>query len=346
MINRIVSALPEPENLLLSEARRVTASRAEHDRLVAGLPCLHAIEQVAPPTPRRLGSRIRIASWNAERCKYPAESAALLAGIGADIVLLTELDVGMARSGNRHTARELAQSLNSGYAFGVEYVELGLGDDREKAWHAGQTNAVGLHGNGILSKTVLDECVLVRMDEGARWFAGAQSTQERRIGWRMAIAATIDMGGTPLVVASVHLESSTDPRDRAAQVAVLLRALDRRAANLPVVIGGDFNTGALPPADAADGAWFESPAADEPLFDLFAEAGYDWRAANAPAATERTRPDGTPRPPFRKIDWFFTRGVTVRRAFTVAATDLAGAAISDHDAIVLEISQEGQARGP
>jgi len=337
MIDRIISALPQPEPSLLAEARRVTASRAEHDRFAADLRCLHAIELVAPPNPRQLGGRIRIAAWNAERCKYLAESAALIAGIGADIVLLTELDVGMARSGNRHTVRELAQSLGSGYVFGVEYVELGLGDDREKAWHANQTNAVGLHGNGVLSKARLDAPVIVRLDEGARWFAGKQSTQERRIGARMAIAATIDMGGTPVVVASVHLESSTDPLDRASQVAVLLRAIDERAPGIPVVIGGDFNTSALRPAEARDGAWFENPAAQEPLFDLFANAGYDWCAANTPAATERTRPDGTPRPPFRRIDWFFARGVSARRAFTVAATDLAGSAISDHDVIVIDI---------
>ncbi len=152
MIDRTIDALPEPAPHVLAEARRVPASRAEHDRLAESLPCLHAIELVAPPQPRPLGAKIRIASWNAERCKYLPESAALLAGIGADIVLLTEMDVGMVRSGNRNTPRELARSLASGYAFGIEYVELGLGDDREKAWHANQSNAIGLHGNAILSK--------------------------------------------------------------------------------------------------------------------------------------------------------------------------------------------------
>jgi endonuclease/exonuclease/phosphatase family metal-dependent hydrolase len=346
MIDRTVPALPDPAPQLLAEARRVTACRAEHDRLAAALPCLQAIELAAPPQPRALGSRIRIAAWNAERCKYPRESAALLAGIGADVALLTELDIGMARSGNRHTVRELAQSLASGYAFGVEYVELGLGDDREKAWHADEANAVGLHGNAILSQAPLGRPAMVRLDEGARWFAGEQSTNERRIGARMAIAATVDAGGTPLLVASVHLESSTDPLDRAAQVAALLRALNERAGGHPVIIGGDFNTSALPPSDAGTSAWFDHPATYEPLFDLFKGAGYDWRAANAPGATERMRPDGTPLPPYRRIDWFFTRGVTARRALTVAATDLAGSAISDHDAIVIEVAFNGQSGGP
>ncbi len=231
--------------------------------------CLQAIELVPPPRPQPLGTRVRIAAWNAERCKYLPESAALLDGIGADIVLLTELDIGMARSGNRHTVRELARTMGVGYAFGVEYVELGLGDDREKAWHANESNAVGLHGNAILSKAPLDRPAVVRLDDGARWFAGEQSTNERRIGARMAMIASLDAGGTPLLVAAVHLESSTDAADRAAQVAVLLQAIERRADGHAVIIGGDFNTSALPPAETDDGAWFEDAASHEAMFAQF-----------------------------------------------------------------------------
>jgi endonuclease/exonuclease/phosphatase family metal-dependent hydrolase len=338
IIERTVPALPEPASHILAQARRVRASRAEHDWLAARLPCLQAVELVPPPQPQPLGSRVRIAAWNAERCKYLPESAALLGGIGADVVLLTELDIGMARSGNRHTVGELARLLGAGYAFGVEYVELGLGDNREKAWHAHETNAVGLHGNAILSKAPLERPAVVRLDDGARWFAGEQSTSERRIGARMAVLARFDAGGAPLLAASVHLESSTDAADRAAQVAVLLRAIEERASDPAVIIGGDFNTSALPPADADGGAWFDRAASYEPMFALLKDAGYDWRTANTPQATERMRPDGTPEPPYRRIDWFFTRGATVERAFTAAAVDAAGTAISDHDVLVTDIA--------
>ena len=337
IIERTVSALPAPSQQLLADARHVTANRVEHDRLAAALPCLHGIELAPPPQPQALGQRVRIAAWNAERCKYLPQSAALLADIGADVVLLTELDIGMARSGNRHTMRELARATGAGYAFGVEYVELGLGDDREKAWHAHESNAVGLHGNAILSRAPIDRPAIVRLDEGARWFAGEQSTSERRIGARMAMVARFDAGGTPLLVASVHLESSTDAADRADQVAVLLRAIEARAGGHPVVIGGDFNTSALPPAEREDGAWFDQAASYEPMFARLGEAGYQWHTANTRAATERMRPDGTPRPPYRKIDWFFTRGAAVRRAFSVAATDETRSAISDHDVIVIDL---------
>ena len=336
IVERTTPALPEPAAQLLAQARRVSASRAEHDRLAAALPCLQALELVRPPQPQPLGHHVRIAAWNAERCKYLPESAALLAGIGADIVLLTELDIGMARSGNRHTVGELARLLGAGYAFGVEYVELGLGDNREKAWHANEANAVGLHGNAILSKAPLERPAIVRLDDGARWFAGEQSTNERRIGARMAVLANLDAGGAPLLVAAVHLESSTDAADRAAEVAVLLRAIEERADGCAVIIGGDFNTSALPPAETDDGAWFDRAASHEAMFARFSEAGYDWRTANTRSATERMRPDGTPQPPYRRIDWFFTRGAPVRRAVTVPAIDATRAAISDHDVIVID----------
>src|SRR5262245_53897832 len=148
--------LPTPDKDLLEEALIAPLRKDEHDRLAAALPCLHLIEYRDPPSPRVLGPEVKIAAWNAERCKYLSPTAALLADIDADVVLLSEMDIGMARSGNRHTISELAGMLGSGYAFGVEYVELGLGDDREKSWHAGQSNAGSLHGNGILTHAPLD----------------------------------------------------------------------------------------------------------------------------------------------------------------------------------------------
>jgi endonuclease/exonuclease/phosphatase family metal-dependent hydrolase len=335
LFRRTVPSLDYPGKALLEEARTARAGRAAHDRFAASLPCLHAIEYRAVDIPRTAGSTIKVASWNAERCKYQAQSAALLARLDADIVLLSELDIGMARSGNRHTIAELAEALDTGYAFGVEYVELGLGDDREKAWHVHQSNDVGLHGNGLLSKLPLEDLFVIRLDEGARWFAGQQSTHERRIGWRMAIGARVALASTDVVVMSVHLESSTDTIDRAAQVSVMIDALDTLAGDMPVIIGGDFNTAALPAACENDTNWFANAQAYEPLFASFRAAGYDWLAANTRDATERMRPDGTPEPPFRKIDWFFTRGLAIAEAGIVAAIDDGGIAISDHEVLWL-----------
>jgi len=335
-ITATTNRLIEPSQELLAAACDAEPSHEEHDRLAGLLPALQAIERLqGTKQPKNGAELLRIASWNAERCKFRAPSAALLSALNADVILLSEMDIGMARSGNRHTIGELASDLSAGYVFGVEYVELGLGDNREKLWHAGQTNTVGLHGNGILCCSKLHDPFVIRLDEAGRWFAGTQDTSERRIGWRMAIGGFYPFGRSKLCVLSVHLESSTDSRDRAHQMSLLFEGLKVFARGCPVIIGGDLNTSELPPADGAHLEWFEAPFAYEPLFELAQEAGFEWQTSNIAFPTERTRPDGTPMPPFRKIDWFLTRGLRASDARTVPAVDSSGVAISDHEVIVV-----------
>ena len=74
------------------------------------------------------GDSARVVFWNAERGRHLDAMAALLAGQGAAVNLLCEMDLGMARSFQRHTARDLADRLGQGYAFAVEFLELELGD--------------------------------------------------------------------------------------------------------------------------------------------------------------------------------------------------------------------------
>src|SRR5262252_2144912 len=47
--------------------------------------------------------------------------------ITADLLLLSELDLGMARTGNRFVAREIAAALGMSYAFAPCYVALNKG---------------------------------------------------------------------------------------------------------------------------------------------------------------------------------------------------------------------------
>ena len=118
--------------------------------------CLDHIEQAMPPAPKPpLLASARIVFWNAERLKYLAPSIAMLSAAGADAHVLCELDLGMARSRNIHTTAGLAQGHGAGYIFAVEFVELGLGDNRERTWHKTEMNTSGLHGAGLLSRHVL-----------------------------------------------------------------------------------------------------------------------------------------------------------------------------------------------
>jgi len=348
LVTRVVPELALPS----AEARSaVLAAPVRHDGFAeafAGFECLHTVEVMPPPVLASGRESARIVFWNAERLKYFEPSVAMLASAGADVLLLCEGDLGMARSGNRHPMAELAGRLGAGYAFGVEFVELDLGDARERAWHAGQQNSAGLHGGGIVSAMPLRRPALVRLETSGRWFDGAFG--ERRVGGRIAVMAEIELAGSPVLVVSTHYESHTDPDDRLLQTRTLLDAVDAHAPGTPVLIGGDFNTNtftrpekddldAVVAALAADPKRLVEPDPFEPMFAELNERGYEWQSCNLPLApTQRTRPDGTPRPPFGKIDWLFARGVHCTDPAILPAVDKDGVAISDHEALAVTIA--------
>lgn len=310
--------------------------------------CLDQIEQVAPPAaePPPIETA-RIIFWNAERLKYLKPSIALINAAEADAAVLCELDLGMARSGNLHTTSELALGLRAGYVFAVEFVELGLGDARERRWHKGEKNVAGLHGAGLVSRRRLKRPRLLRLEMSGRWFDGRFG--ERRVGGRIAVMADLEIGGRDVLLVSVHYESHTDPQDRLLQTRLLLEAIDRHSPGRPVLIGGDFNTNTQNRADHEQPALIRAalrddprrlkfPMAYEPMFEALRHAGYEWENCNAMGAdTQRTRPDGTPAGPLGRIDWFFSRGLHCSEPGVIAAVDNRGVAISDHDALVVTV---------
>ena len=320
--------LPAPPAAERAAAAGGAASQVEHDRWMAAWPCLGAVELVQPPVaPPGPGSGpVTVCAWNIERCKHVEAAAALLAARGAGVVLATEMDRGMARAGQRHTTAELARLLGMGWAFAVEFVELGLGDDRERAACAGQDNAEGLHGNAILSRWPILRAAMIPLDDGGAWFRADLKQGQRRVGGRNAVAALIAGPAGPFWAAAVHFESESTPDSRAAEARRLLAGLDALGAAGPAVIGGDLNTRDAP-ADGSD------PAPAEPAFAAFAEAGFDWRGANAPGATTRNHPWQPQDRPGRKLDWLLLRGTQARAPWIAPALGPDGAALSDHEAI-------------
>ncbi|HET7715485.1 MAG TPA: endonuclease/exonuclease/phosphatase family protein [Bauldia sp.] len=310
--------------------------------------CLDQIEQRPPPSPPAAPlDSARVLFWNAERLKFPAPSAAMIRRANPDAVILCELDLGMARSENRHAIADLAAALDAGYIYAVEFVELDLGDARERGWFAGERNAAGLHGAGLVSPRPLLDPYLLRLEASGRWFDGAFG--ERRVGGRIAVMASIEIGGAPVLLVSVHYESHTGPGDRLAQTRTLLDAIDRDFAGRPVLIGGDFNTNTMERADHeqpravraaldADPERLIRPMRYEPMFAELARRGYDWEACNLMGAvTQRTRPDGTPQEPHGRIDWFFARGLACSEPAVIPAVDENGVAISDHEALAVTV---------
>jgi len=331
------------------DALRAPLTRDSHARLVDQFDVLRRVEYRPTPRPAEpVEDSLKIAVWNVERGKYLDDSATFLRSMGADVNLLSELDIGMARSRQIHTARELAGRLGQGYAYAVEFVELGLGDKKERASLAGSENAAGLHGGAILSPHRLDRPAVMRLEHDGDWWDGERG--ERRVGGRIAVAAQLPFAGTTLSLISVHFESHAGPDQRVEQMTALLDGTELYAGNGPVLIAGDLNTSSMPRHEARDPATLRAhlaedpgrlidPVPHEPLFELAAKAGYDWRSCNAPGATTRPKPDDPPgKLPPHKIDWIFSRGLTARDPAIQPAVNAVGEAISDHEALTVIVS--------
>jgi endonuclease/exonuclease/phosphatase family metal-dependent hydrolase len=338
VIDKVVQNLDVPEDFILEEARWALLQNEDaYSRLLQQIPVFREIEQASPERVRPCPETIRIAAFNAERLKDRPAARRLMERAGADITLFSEVDLGMARSGNTHNLRDLIAGTGEGYLFGVEFVELDLGDRSEMREHAGARNARSLHGNAIVTGLALEVPHLIPLDESGLWFSGFKGAQ-RRIGGRMALAARVGGAPGPVWVVSTHLESKTDPADRQTQIRNLLRALDVIAPGEPCVIGGDFNTKALPREESERHLLLEAPERYEPLFTDLRVAGFAWVGANLARPTQTPGPKNKHEPPFGKLDWIVVRGLTVASPQIVPALDEQGRAISDHEMLVVDIA--------
>jgi len=307
--------------------RALPPDRADHD---AAFDATEAFRQIevggATPSPHA-GPTVRLAAWNLERGLFPEESARVLARHRVDLALLTELDIGMLRTGQVHTIGRMAATLGAGYAFGLEFLELGHMPPPDGFPLNGATNTEGFHGNGFVSALPFAAPVVIRLAEVAQWFNDAPAGLERRIGTRIAIAATFTAGTKRFVACSAHLESLGGGAGRATQMAGLLDALDAYADGLPVVIGGDLN--ALIPPGQRDPAF-------EPLFAVAEARGFDFDAANTIAPTTRASAWSNHRGD-RQLDWFCTRGIRARDPAVVPAIGQDADILSDHEMIIVTL---------
>jgi endonuclease/exonuclease/phosphatase family metal-dependent hydrolase len=321
----------------------------DHGRLYDDAAALHALEIGPDDSDAELPERLRVVAWNAERLKRVEASADLLRHLDADVILLSEVDLGMARSGNRRNAADLATLLGMTWDYGVEFVELGIGDEDERREHRGQENAHGLHGGAILARLPIQEPAMIRLESDGAWFSGERKG-ERRVGGRIALTARIQTSRGPVGVVATHFESHSDPDHRAAQMRVLLDALDEIDPELPWLIGGDVNVNTVTLEERAEPGWRDRVLADapnrlldpvpyEPLFEVARSEGYEWQDANTPGVpTQRLKP-GEPDHPLGRIDWFFSRGLACSELATVPATDAEGAALSDHEILAVTVER-------
>jgi endonuclease/exonuclease/phosphatase family metal-dependent hydrolase len=284
----------------------------------------------------------RVLVWNMERGRAPDAWARIDAVQRADILLLCEVDDGMARSGNLDVAATLAERLGMHYAFAPNYFELTRGTRRERLATRGLRNLRGFHGNAILSRWPLADVRRVPLPVEFDWFRH----DERRIGTRVALVATLEAPVEPLTLAVVHLETFATPAQRARQMRFLLASLrePRRA-----IIGGDLNTLGVRPnwrggvrllgQLARDANRLTRSVTDhEPLFEEARREGFSWEDLNAPSATWHWR--FLPPSLRAKLDWVLARNVRVEPgslAIVAPRLTVHAARLSDHDGVSLGV---------
>ena len=313
-----------------------------------GLPVLRQIE-IGGAAPKNLSelTSVRVVAWNVERLRHMDAIAATLKTQDADIMLLTEIDRGMARTGNSDRVVELAEDLGVSYSYAVEFIELDLGDDSEKRDHAGEINVEGFHGAGILTSISMQKHFLIRIDRRGDWFDGTRT--EPRVGGRIAIGACFELSGKPVLAVNVHMESHGDAEERASDMRHLLTLVESVNPEASVVIGGDFNTSTASYSErvADHDGWqmkldeepsrLLRPQSYEPLFEVATKFGYDFEACNVADIATTRHPEGSQRRP-AKIDWFFTKGLKATVAEVIPAVRGNGSPSSDHEAIAITIS--------
>lgn len=308
--------------------RLLTAPRTAeaHRALMAEVPAMSMVQTGGTASAPQFPATLSVVAWNVERCLFPEDSAAHLAPRAPDIVLLSEVDHGMARTGQRHTTEVMAKAMGMAYAYGVEFHELDLGGPTERRFCTDDFNALGWHGNAILSKVPFESVTLIRLDDHGHWFSEAAGAdpEQPRLGGRMALAAVVPTDAGPLCVVSTHLESNSGSDHRARQMQILLDGIDAFAPAMPVLIGGDLNTGNHVPPDFD---W-----RGEALFPMAEERGYSWTFT---AEGMTTRPSLiTPHPTrVMKLDWFAGRGLTPLDRAVIPSLDANGRPLSDHDAV-------------
>jgi endonuclease/exonuclease/phosphatase family metal-dependent hydrolase len=152
-----------------------------------------------------------------------------------DVLLLTELDHGMARSGNRFVARDLAERLGLNYAFVPVYIALQKGSGVEA--EAEGENSSSIHGLGMFSRWPMKNVHAVPLPNGKDKMWG----KEKRLGHLRALVADIEHPTGVFRAVTVHLDVHCSRAHRHKQVKIVLDHLDTLPP-LPTLIGGDWNT--------------------------------------------------------------------------------------------------------
>jgi endonuclease/exonuclease/phosphatase family metal-dependent hydrolase len=152
-----------------------------------------------------------------------------------DLFLLTELDYGMARSGNRFVAKELADALQLNFAFAPVYIALQKGSGVEEFAEGENENSI--HGLAMFSRYPMKNVHAIPLPNGKDKMWG----KEKRIGHLRALIAEIEHPAGAFRAVTIHLDAHCSREHRRLQMKIILDHLSTLSP-LPTLIGGDWNT--------------------------------------------------------------------------------------------------------
>jgi len=209
------------------------------DALLSGVRLYDAGAGRASP-PGEPAGRVRVVHWNIEHGNRFVEIARAFTThpdlAAADVVTLNEVDLGMARSGNRDVGGELASRLGLHAAWGAMFLEGTRGRDDDELTAVEGDNDESLFGLAILSRWPVTAARLVPLPGPEH----SLFARERMLGRFVALTCDIAHPLRPFTVATVHLEVHRTRAHRAEQMRLLLGALADRSR--PVLLTGDWNT--------------------------------------------------------------------------------------------------------
>ena len=196
------------------------------------------------PRSPRIGThdagRIRVAHWNIEHGnRFEAIAHALSDEpmlSRAELLSLNEVDLGMARSGNRDVAAELAERLGMHSAWAAMFLESTRGRDDDALTAIPADNAESLFGLALLSCWPIAAARLVPLPGPERTLF----ERERMTGRFVALVCEIAHPERPFTAVTAHLEVHRTRAHRATQMRLLLESLANEPR--PVLLTGDWNT--------------------------------------------------------------------------------------------------------
>ena len=294
-----------------------------------------------------------------------------------DVLLLTELDYGMARSGNRFVAHEIARSLGMNYAFAPVYIALQKGSGVEE--FAEGENTLSIHGLAMFSKWPMKNVHAVPLPNGKDKMWG----KEKRLGQLRALIADIEHQAGTFRTVTVHLDVHCSREHRRKQMQIILDHLETLP-QMPTLIGGDWNTTTFNAQNATRailGYWrrvmmgvknvvknhYPHPDKyfERPMFAMLEDRGFNYRYLNelgvgtfhydvGSIEKNTNLRDWVPEWCFPflfwasnrvggkvsvRLDWFAGKGIEPSAANTIAELkDENGTPLSDHDAISLDFT--------